>query len=97
MAVLDFSADKQDASNETVGSHDLQALVDKASLGTRTGDGMYEVKDWEFARKRDDDTDDVIAQALSEKDDQPFTHTLTYFLRDLFRDVLLHEVLLHGL
>jgi signal recognition particle receptor subunit alpha len=68
MAVLDFSADKQDAGNETIGSHDLQALVDKASLGTRTRDGMYEVKDWEFARKRDDDTDDVIAQALSEKD-----------------------------
>ncbi|KIM87558.1 hypothetical protein PILCRDRAFT_63420 [Piloderma croceum F 1598] len=69
MAVLDFSADKQDAGNETVGSHDLQALVDKASLGTRTRDGMYEVKDWEFARKREDDTDNVIAQALSEKED----------------------------
>jgi len=68
MAVLDFSADKPDAANGTVGSHDLQALVDKASMGTRTRDGLYEVKDWEFA-KGGNDTDAVIAQALSEKDD----------------------------
>lgn len=70
MAILDFSADKPDAANGTVGSHDLQALVDKASLGTRTRDGLYEVKDWEFAKKEDDDdTDNLIAQALNEKDE----------------------------
>jgi signal recognition particle receptor subunit alpha len=70
MAVLDFSVDKPDTVNGIVGSHDLQALVDKASLGTRTQNGLYEVKDWEFAKKADvDDTDDVIAQALSEKND----------------------------
>lgn len=74
MASLDFSADKMDgASSGTVGSHDLQALVDQASLGTRTRDGMYEVKDWEFAKKSDDDdTDDVIARALNkDRNDDP--------------------------
>lgn len=65
MDSLDFSVDKQDAGSATVGSHDLQALVDKASMGTRMGD-MYEVKDWEFSKKGGGgDTDDVIAKALS--------------------------------
>ena len=27
---------------------DLTALVDQASMGNRTSEGMYEVKDWEF-------------------------------------------------
>jgi signal recognition particle receptor subunit alpha len=61
MSALDFSSDKYEPSGEQVGSHDVQALVDKASLGTRTRDGMYEVKDWEFSK---DEGDDVIAQAL---------------------------------
>jgi len=71
MAVLDFSVDKQDVANGTVGSHDLQSLVDRTSLGTRTRDGLYEVKDWEFAKKEDDndDANDFIAQVLSQKDD----------------------------
>jgi signal recognition particle receptor subunit alpha len=70
MAVLDFSADKPDAANGSVGSHDLQALVDNASLGTRTRDGLYEVKDWEFAKTADaDDAENVIAQALGERND----------------------------
>lgn len=64
MASLDFSSDKFDSSNDVVGSHDLQALVDQASLGTRTRDGLYEVKDWEFSK----DQDDVIAQALKPTD-----------------------------
>ncbi|KAF5324546.1 hypothetical protein D9611_004497 [Ephemerocybe angulata] len=59
MATLDFSTDKPDTD---VGSHDLQALVDQSSLGTRTQDGMYEVKDWEFGS--DKDTDNAIAKAL---------------------------------
>ncbi|KAF6764995.1 signal recognition particle binding protein [Ephemerocybe angulata] len=59
MATLDFSTDKP---NTDVGSHDLQALVDQSSLGTRTQDGMYEVKDWEFGS--DKDTDNAIAKAL---------------------------------
>ncbi|RDB21328.1 Signal recognition particle receptor subunit alpha [Hypsizygus marmoreus] len=66
MASLDFSTDKYDASkNGEIGSHDLQALVDKASLGTRTRDGMYEVKDWEFSK--DDETDKFIASTLQGK------------------------------
>lgn len=75
MASLDFSADKAvvrgGVSNGDVGSHDLQALVDKMSLGTRTRDGLYEVKDWEFAKGGGgvDDTDDVIARALNGKEE----------------------------
>ena len=60
MASLDFSVDKAGSERSTL---DLQSLVDEASLGTRTKDGMYEVKDWDFGPK-DDETNDVIARAL---------------------------------
>jgi signal recognition particle GTPase len=60
MASLDFSVDKAGSERPTP---DLQSLVDEASLGTRTKDGMYEVKDWDFGPK-DDETDDEIARAL---------------------------------
>ncbi|OJA09890.1 hypothetical protein AZE42_06755 [Rhizopogon vesiculosus] len=53
MASLDFSIDKPDSSQNDHLSHDLQSLVDKASLGTRTRDGLYEVKDWDFDTKQD--------------------------------------------
>ncbi|TFK29772.1 signal recognition particle binding protein [Coprinopsis marcescibilis] len=66
MASLDFSTDKTTESNGDIGSHDLQALVDAASLGTRTQDGMYEVKDWEFSS--DKATADAIANALKPVD-----------------------------
>ncbi|KAJ6618343.1 SRP54-type protein [Mycena sp. CBHHK59/15] len=61
MASLDFSVD---SASGTGGSHDLQALVDQASLGTRTRDGMYEVKDWEFSKEEDN----AIANALKPAD-----------------------------
>jgi signal recognition particle receptor subunit alpha len=67
MASLDFSAETGDSMDEH-GSHDLHALVDATSLGTRTQDGLYEVKDWEFSKGADDDTDHVIARALEGKD-----------------------------
>lgn len=62
MASLDFSSDKFDSGGGAVGSHDLQALVDESSLGTRTRDGLYEVKDWEFSK--DEEADKLIASAL---------------------------------
>jgi signal recognition particle receptor subunit alpha len=62
MASLDFSSDKVE-SNGYGGSHDLQSLVDEASLGSRTKDGMYEVKDWEFSSA----VDDEIAKAIQSK------------------------------
>ncbi|KAF5386774.1 hypothetical protein D9615_001663 [Tricholomella constricta] len=62
MASLDFSLDKNEASNGAIGSHDLQALVDQSSLGTRTRDGLYEVKDWEFSKEGE--ADKFIANAL---------------------------------
>jgi signal recognition particle receptor subunit alpha len=62
MASLDFSSDKYDSSGGGVGSHDLQGLVDESSLGTRTRDGLYEVKDWEFTNN--EEADKLIASAL---------------------------------
>ncbi|KDQ60640.1 hypothetical protein JAAARDRAFT_31604 [Jaapia argillacea MUCL 33604] len=66
MAALDFSSDKPSANGDDAHDLDIQALVDKASLGTRTQDGMYEVKDWEFGKGGgNDSTDDVISRALN--------------------------------
>ncbi|GLB35120.1 putative signal recognition particle, alpha subunit, N-terminal [Lyophyllum shimeji] len=62
MASLDYSLDKHDGLNGSVGSHELQALVDQSSLGTRTRDGLYEVKDWEFSKV--EEADEFIANAL---------------------------------
>ena len=66
MASLDFSIDKLDDSSANIESHDVQSLVDQSSLGTRTQDGMYEVKDWDFFQVKNalDETDDAISQAL---------------------------------
>jgi len=65
MASLDFSYDKlSDVDSSLAGSLDLQALVDKSSLGHRTQDGTYEIKDWELGIKASD-ADDVISQALN--------------------------------
>lgn len=60
MATLDFSYDKPSDVESDI-SLDVQALVDQASLGTRTNDGLYEVKDWEFGRK----ADEAVSQALN--------------------------------
>lgn len=68
MASLDFSVDKPNAGAE-IGSHDLQSLVDQASLGVRTQDGLYEVKDWDFSKDRgSSEADDAIANALKPLD-----------------------------
>ena len=48
MASLDFST-RPSSPNKDATSHNLEALVDQSSLGIRTGDGLYEVKDWEFS------------------------------------------------
>lgn len=68
MASLDFSADKGLAASDAPLSPqrelDVQALMDQASLGTRTSEGMYEVKDWEFAHGPGG-ADDLVAQALA--------------------------------
>lgn len=68
MASLDFSIDKCDAATSDLGSHDLQSLVDQASLGTRTRDGLYEVKDWEFSQGRDKRTNNLLEGALKPLD-----------------------------
>ena len=48
MASLDFST-RPSSPNRDAMSHNLEALVDQSSLGVRTRDGLYEVKDWEFS------------------------------------------------
>lgn len=67
MASLDYSSDRPDENNPTSPSKvDVSALVDRASFGTRTADGMYEVKDWEFSEKgeKGDEMDKFISHAL---------------------------------
>lgn len=74
MAELDFSTDKP---GSEIASMDLQALVDKASMGTRGQDGLYEVKDWEFTKTGDREGDFVSrALALQEKDSQANSSSL---------------------
>ncbi|KAJ7074243.1 signal recognition particle binding protein [Mycena amicta] len=68
MASLDFSADSTGVAGT---SQDLDALVDSASLGMRTKDGIYEVKDWEFSK----DEDSAIADALKSADTKATTST----------------------
>ena len=63
MASLDYSYDSA-ASDGPGSTLDLSALVDSGSLGTRTQDGLYEVKDWEFSSQGDKSADDVIAEVL---------------------------------
>ncbi|KAJ7632204.1 signal recognition particle binding protein [Roridomyces roridus] len=69
MASLDFSVDSV---QESGSSQDLQALVDQASMGTRTRDGMYEVKDWEFSKEEDS----AIARALGPAEAEAKTGSL---------------------
>ena len=72
MASLDFSYEKLSDVDARSTSSDLQALVDEASLGTRNKDGLYEVRDLEFANGST--ADDAIARALGadpEKENKP--------------------------
>jgi signal recognition particle receptor subunit alpha len=72
MASLDFSYERSSGLDTHPTSNDLQALVDEASLGTRNKDGLYEVRDLEFAKGNT--TDDAIARALgagSDKENKP--------------------------
>src|SRR5882762_3018454 len=52
MASLDFSYEKLSELDARPGSNDLQSLVDEASLGIRNKDGLYEVRDLEFANAK---------------------------------------------
>jgi len=77
MASLDFSYEKLSELDARPASNDLQSLVDEASLGTRNRDGMYEVRDLEFAN--DKTADDAIARALNagpDKENKPAQSSL---------------------
>ncbi|KAI0374755.1 P-loop containing nucleoside triphosphate hydrolase protein [Pilatotrama ljubarskyi] len=74
MASLDFSYDSStsDTQHAPQRAPDLAALVDNGSLGTRTQDGLYEVRDWEFsASHQGKSADDVIAEVLSKGGQAP--------------------------
>ena len=63
MASLDFSYEKLSELDARPASNDVQSLVDEASLGIRNRDGLYEVRDLEFANSKT--ADDAIARALN--------------------------------
>lgn len=63
MATLDFSSDKPDGAGRST-AVDVKALVDEHSLGVRSHDGLYEVKDWEFTKGGDGTDSDFITRAL---------------------------------
>ena len=70
MASLDYSYDSP-ASDGGASSLDLSTLVDNGSLGTRTQDGLYEVKDWEFSASGNKSADEVIAEVLKKGSQEP--------------------------
>ena len=77
MASLDFSYEKLSELDARPASNDLQALVDEASLGTRNNDGLYEVRDLEFANAKT--ADDAIVRALNagpDKENKPAQSSL---------------------
>jgi signal recognition particle receptor subunit alpha len=91
MASLDYSSDRPDGNNPaSTPKVDVSALVDRASLGMRTVDGMYEVKDWEFGEKNEkgDEMDKFISQALDsvslKEKGQPSTGTFGSSFGSLF-------------
>ncbi|KAH9901259.1 P-loop containing nucleoside triphosphate hydrolase protein [Cubamyces lactineus] len=72
MASLDFSYDSSTSDSHVAPPVDLSALVDNGSLGTRTQDGLYEVRDWEFAQSQGGKSaDDVIAEVLKKSGQEP--------------------------
>ncbi|KIL69601.1 hypothetical protein M378DRAFT_68425 [Amanita muscaria Koide BX008] len=73
MASFDFSMDKPDTGGKALESRDIEALVNQSSFGTRTRDGLYEVKDLEFDKKA---TDQMIAQALASSQTAPASGSL---------------------
>jgi len=46
MSAFDHSTDKPSSNDLQDGAIDLDALVDRASMGARNKDGLYEVQDW---------------------------------------------------
>ncbi|KAG5716288.1 Signal recognition particle receptor subunit alpha [Termitomyces sp. T112] len=82
MASLDYSLDKDEGVKKSQASHDLQALVDQESLGTRTREGLYEVKDWEFSKGQE--TDKIIAMALQPGNDKQKSSSSLGTLGSLF-------------
>lgn len=65
MASFDFSVDNITAAPKESGAPiDIKSLIDESSLGTRARNGLYEIKDWEFSKQSDKETDDLVSRAL---------------------------------
>jgi len=89
MASLDYSfADEQSASKganrRDASTLDVQALVDKGSLGTRATDGSYEVKDWDFGGSANGLEDDFVSRTLRQQDDPKATSSSLGALGSIF-------------
>ena len=81
MASLDFSVDKpSDASLSN--SVDINALVDRNSLGTRSQDGLYEIKDWEFTKESNGG--DIITRTLQAQQEGQSSSKPTGTLASIF-------------
>ncbi|PIL23869.1 transporter [Ganoderma sinense ZZ0214-1] len=63
MASLDYSF-VDEVADDHQSPLDMSSLVDNSSLGVRTQDDLYEVRDWEFAAQGEKGADDVIVEVL---------------------------------
>jgi signal recognition particle receptor subunit alpha len=59
MAALDFSVHDVNTSKTSISA---SGYVDVSSMGKRSKDGTYEIKDWEF----DSDANEIIAKAIGQ-------------------------------
>lgn len=75
MASLDFSYVDVPSPNAPVKGPDVTALVDRASLGT-VKDGIYEVKDWEFASTSELSASMLTKALQPEKDEKNGSYSL---------------------
>lgn len=75
MASLDFSYVDVPSPNAPVKGPDVTALVDRASLGT-VKDGIYEVKDWEFASTSELSASMLTKALQPEKDEKSASYSL---------------------
>ncbi|KAJ1307980.1 hypothetical protein OPQ81_002055 [Rhizoctonia solani] len=76
MAALDYSSAPSDV--DISRSIDLSQLVDESSRGAVGADGLYEVKDLDWAVAKDEETEDLISRALNKSQEkQEATATTT--------------------
>ncbi|CUA70848.1 Signal recognition particle receptor subunit alpha [Rhizoctonia solani] len=68
LAALDYSSAPSDVDNSR--SIDISQLVDESSRGAVGADGLYEVKDLDWAAAKDEETEDLISRALNKSQEK---------------------------